>query len=84
MLDDYQIPKNEFITWALSQKSWKLIKVKHEHSDYGKTRSEYAWITESGKIIKLETVYKGKVYTDSEYTTVQDGFVSIEIERKKR
>ena len=80
MLDEYSIPKNEFITWAISNKSWKLISVrKNMAADAGyKHKSVYVWMTESGRIVTLETCY-GSIF---DHSYLSDGLVKQEINNK--
>ena len=90
MLDTYSIPKNELITWALSNNSWKLIRVSHQMEGGAdkKKVSRYVWITESGRIVKLETIFhpgfsnKFGSSDDFENTTINDGSTEIFIDIK--
>lgn len=76
MLKEYSIPKNEFITWALSNKSWKLLSVTHGTEKINR-KSTYVWITESGRLVSLETTYYPKV----ESNTIRDGLTQQVIDR---
>ena len=81
MLEEYSIPKNEFITWALSNKSWKLISVRKNMADRTGSydhKTVYVWMTESGRIVTLETCY-GSSFDN---TYLSDGLVKQEINNK--
>ena len=79
MLKKYSIPKNEFITWVLSNKSWKLLSVTHRRKPHFEDEnSEYVWITESGRIVSLETKY----YDWGDGSSIRDGSMQQTIDRK--